>query len=109
LREKYGVKFYETIEEMCANVDAVLLESVDGRPHLEQVKPVIKARKPVYVDKPMAGSLKDVLVIFKLAGEAGVPIFSSSSLQVRDATCLHNGSIGSHLPETTSREQTASS
>jgi predicted dehydrogenase len=43
LREKYGVKFYDSIEELCRNVDAVLLESVDGRPHLEQVKPVIKA------------------------------------------------------------------
>ena len=34
LREKYGVTFYQTIEEMCSNVDAVLLESVDARPHL---------------------------------------------------------------------------
>jgi len=29
-------------------VDAVLLESVDGRPHLEQVKPVLKAGKIVF-------------------------------------------------------------
>ena len=47
LKDKYGVKFYDTIEELCQNVDAVMLESVDGRPHLEQVKPVIQARKPV--------------------------------------------------------------
>src|SRR5512137_1781297 len=26
LQEKYGVKFYDNIEEMCKNVDAVLLE-----------------------------------------------------------------------------------
>src|SRR5438876_11568423 len=38
LQEKYGVKFYSSIEELCKNVDAVLLESVDGRPHLEQIK-----------------------------------------------------------------------
>src|SRR5262245_25511261 len=69
LREKYDVKFYETIEEMCSNVDAVLLESVDGRPHLEQVKPVLKARKPVFIDKPMAGSLHDVIEIFRLANK----------------------------------------
>src|SRR5467141_676326 len=42
-KEKYGVKICDTIEEMCQDVDAVLLESVDGRPHLEQVKPVLKA------------------------------------------------------------------
>ncbi len=79
LREKFGVKIYDTIEEMCQNVDAVLLESVDGRPHLEQVKPVFKAGKPVFIDKPVAGSLHDAIEIFRLAKEAKVPCFSSSS------------------------------
>src|SRR6266571_3294492 len=41
LREKYGVRIYESIEELCLDVDAVLLESVDGRPHLEQAKPIL--------------------------------------------------------------------
>ena len=95
LREKHGVKFYETIEEMCKDVDVVLLESVDGRPHLEQVKPVLEAGKPVFIDKPMAGSLKDVIEIFRLAKEAKVPVFSSSSLRFsRDNQAVHNGSIG---------------
>ena len=44
-----------TIDELVENVDAVLLESVDGRPHLEQAKPVIAAGKPLFIDKPMAG------------------------------------------------------
>ncbi len=79
LQEKFGVKIYDTIEELCKNVDAVLLESVDGRPHLEQVKPVIAAKKPVFIDKPMAGSLHDVIEIFRLAKEANVPVFTSSS------------------------------
>jgi predicted dehydrogenase len=79
LVDKYGVKIYDTIEEMCKNVDAVLLESVDGRPHLEQVKPVFKAGKPVFIDKPVAGSLKDAVEIFRLAKEANVPCFTSSS------------------------------
>ena len=95
LQEKYGVKMYDSIEELCQNVDAVLLESVDGRPHLEQVKPVLQARKPVFIDKPMAASLPDVLEIFRLAKEAKVPIFSSSSLRfARDTQAVHNGSIG---------------
>src|SRR5258706_2552832 len=64
LTEKYGVTMYETIEDLCENVDAVLLESLDGRPKLEQVRPVLIAKKPVFVDKPMAGSLRDVMEIF---------------------------------------------
>src|ERR1043166_2792608 len=46
LQEKYGVRFFDSIEKMCEGVDAVLLESLDGRPHLNQARPVIKAGKP---------------------------------------------------------------
>ena len=95
LREKYGVKIYDSIEEMCKDVDAVLLESVDGRPHLEQVKPVLQARKPVFIDKPMAASLSDVVEIFQLAEERKVPVFSSSGLRfARDTQAVHNGLVG---------------
>jgi predicted dehydrogenase len=95
LHDKYGVKLCDSIEELCTNVDVVLLESVDGRPHLEQVKPVIKAGKPVFVDKPMAGSLRDTLEIFRLAKAANVPIFSSSGLRFAKANqAVRNGSIG---------------
>src|SRR5687767_4348828 len=31
LKEKFGVTIYPTIEELCQNVDVILLESVDGR------------------------------------------------------------------------------
>ncbi len=81
LVEDYGVKLYDTVEEMCKHVDAVMLESVDGRPHLEQVRPVFAAKKPVFIDKPVAGSLKDAVEIYKLAKESGVPCWSSSSLR----------------------------
>ena len=78
LRTNYGVIFYATIDQLCSNVDAVLLESVDGRVHLEQVKPILKARKPVFIDKPMAASLADAREIFRLAKEAHVPLWSAS-------------------------------
>ena len=81
LANEYGVEIVGTIEALCEKVDAVLLESVDGRPHLEQAKIVIQAGKPLFIDKPMAGSLKDVIEIFTLAHEAKVPCFSSSSLR----------------------------
>src|SRR5262245_55824037 len=95
LKDQYGVKFYDTIEELCQNVDAVCIESLDGRPKLEQIKPVLKAGKPVYLDKPMAASLRDVIEIFRLAKEAKVPIFSSSSLRfASNSVAVRNGLIG---------------
>ena len=81
LTEEYGVKLYDTIEEMCRHVDVVMLESVDGRPHLEQVIPVLEAGLPVFIDKPIAGSLKDAIQIYKLAEQHKVPCWSSSSLR----------------------------
>ena len=81
LRDRYGVEIVDSIEELCEKVDGVLLESVDGRPHLAQAIPVIKAGKPLFIDKPMAGSLADVLEIFRLAKQANVPCWSSSSLR----------------------------
>lgn len=81
LRDEFGLEIVDSIEELCRKVDGVLLESVDGRPHLEQVKPVIAAGKPVFIDKPMAGNLADVLEIFRLAKESNVPCWSSSSLR----------------------------
>ncbi len=95
LKEDFGVKFYDSIEELCQNVDVVLLESVDGRPHLAQARPVIKAGKPLFIDKPMASSLKDCLEIFDLAKEAKVPVFSSSGLRFgKDTQKVRKGAIG---------------
>ncbi len=78
---KRGVEIVPSIEELLPKVDVVFLESVDGRPHLKQARPVIAAGKPLFIDKPMAGSLADVIKIFDLAKEAKVPCFSSSSLR----------------------------
>ncbi|MCI0391928.1 MAG: gfo/Idh/MocA family oxidoreductase, partial [Acidobacteria bacterium] len=52
LKDKWGVEIVGSIEELCKKVDAVLLESVDGRPHLNQVRPVFAAKKRVFIDKP---------------------------------------------------------
>ncbi len=81
LHDKYGVEIVDSIEELLKKVDVVLLESVDGRPHLAQARAVFKARKPVFIDKPVAGTLADAIAIFELARESGTPCFSSSSLR----------------------------
>lgn len=76
-----GVEIVPSIPELLKKVDVVLLESVDGRPHLDQARPVIEAGKPLFIDKPCAASLADVIEIFRLAKEKDVPVFSSSSLR----------------------------
>ena len=107
LKDKYGVKIVDSIEELCRQVDFVLLESVDGRPHLEQAKPVIKAGKPLFIDKPMAASLRDAVEIFRLAKAAKVPVFSASSLRFGKTTqAVRGGSIGKVMSAETSSPAT---
>ncbi len=95
LTKDYGLKLYPTIAELCKNVDAVMLESVDGRPKVRQIIPVIDAGLPVFIDKPMAGSLADAIFIFDYAKKKGVPIFSSSSLRYGKTTqAARAGALG---------------
>ena len=76
-----GIEIVETIPQLLEKVDVVLLESVDGRIHLQEATPVIKAGKPLFIDKPAAGSLADTIAIYELAKKHNVPCFSSSSLR----------------------------
>ena len=76
-----GVEIVPSIEALLEKVDVVLLETNDGRPHLEQAAPVLKAGKPVFIDKPVAGTLADVVAIYELSKRYGTPVFSSSALR----------------------------
>jgi len=91
-----NVEIVATIEELLTRVDVVLLESSDGRKHLEQVRPVIEAGKPVFVDKPFAASVSDAVEIFRMAHERDVPIFTSSMMRFvpEIATVKENTEIG---------------
>jgi hypothetical protein len=81
LRTKYGVEIVPELAAMLGKVDAVLLESVDARVHLELARQVIAAKKPLFIDKPLAATLEDAKEIARLAKAAGVPWFSTSSLR----------------------------
>jgi len=90
-----GVEIVDSIEALVEKVDVVLLETNDGRPHLEQVLPVFKAGKAVFIDKPIAGSLTDAVAIFEAARIYKAPVFSSSSLRyTTTAQAIRGGKIG---------------
>ncbi|MGO8674852.1 MAG: Gfo/Idh/MocA family protein [Limisphaerales bacterium] len=76
-----GIEIVDSIPKLLGKVDVVLLESVDGRIHLKEAAPVIEAGKPLFIDKPAAGSLADAIAIYELARQRQVPCFSSSSLR----------------------------
>jgi len=90
-----GVEVVDSIDELLKRVDFVLLETNDGRPHLEQALACFKAGKPTFIDKPIAASLADGIAIFEASHKYNCPTFTSSSLRYGKQTQdVRNGSIG---------------
>ncbi len=81
LFREMDIELVDSIDALVEKVDVVMILSIDGRPHLEQARPVFAAGKPLYIDKPIAGSLADAIRIFELAEKHQVPCFTSSSLR----------------------------
>ncbi len=93
--KEMGVEIVDSVESLLSKVDVVLLETNDGRRHLEQALPVLKAGKRMFIDKPMAASLSDAILIFNAAKHYGVPVFSASSLRyITGMDKVKNGSAG---------------
>lgn len=93
--KKQGVEIVDTIEELVKRVDVVCLETNDGRPHFEQLIPVLKAGKPCFIDKPISASLSDAIAIFEASKKYKVPVFSSSSLRFgKNTLAVRGGSLG---------------
>jgi predicted dehydrogenase len=78
--EESGVEIVDSVEAAAARADAILLESVDGRVHLDQFRRVA-AGKPVFIDKPAAASVADFVAIMQIAERTNTPFFSSSALR----------------------------
>lgn len=79
--KQYDVQIVPSIKELLKSVDCVLLETNDGNLHLEQAREVFKAKKILFIDKPVAASYNDAKEIFNLSEKYQVPFFSSSSLR----------------------------
>lgn len=96
--KKRGVEIVDSISALLEKVDVVMLETNDGRRHLEQAIPVLKAGKTMFIDKPITASLSDAIVIFEAAKHYKVPIFSSSTLRfMASAQEVVHGKIGKVL------------
>lgn len=96
--ETLGVEIVPSIGDLLQKVDFVLLETNDGNLHLEQAYEVLKAGKPMFIDKPIGASLAQSIAIFELARQHNVPLFTSSSLRFVSQTLkIRNGEFGKVL------------
>lgn len=81
IRDEFGVRMTDRLEEVAEEADAIMLLTVDGRLHLEQLAAVAPYGKPVFVDKPFALASRDALAMARIAEEHGVPLMSCSSVR----------------------------
>lgn len=78
LDQAYSVPIYETIEEVVAASDAIMVLSIDGRVHLAQFEAIVASGKPVYIDKPLTATVADAQRLAELAEQSSTRVFSSS-------------------------------
>jgi predicted dehydrogenase len=80
-----NVEIVKSVEELIERSDRFMILSVDGRIHLRQAKALFAAGKPLFIDKPVAGSLAECIALYDLAHHYGVPCFSASSMRFGEA------------------------
>lgn len=96
--KKHGVEITSSIAELLDKVDCVMLETNDGRIHLEQAMEVFKSGKICYIDKPIGATLGQAIAVYEMAEKYNVPIFSSSALRYSPQNQkLRNGEFGKIL------------
>ena len=79
--KEMGVEVVPSIDELLAKVDAVCLETNDGREHLWQAEKVFRSGKPCFIDKPIAHDYADARKIYDLGKRLNARYFSSSALR----------------------------
>lgn len=90
-----GLEIVDSIDELLDQVDCVFLETNDGQLHLDQALKVFRAKKPVFIDKPVGSNLAEAIAIFRAAEHYQVPMFSASSLRyTAGAQAIRGGKIG---------------
>lgn len=93
LQKTWGIQFVNQIRDLCPLVDDILLESVDGRVHLDQFRQAAACGKPVFIDKPLASTLSDALEIAQIAKDRNIRWFSASSVRFGPAQAMRSPDI----------------
>ncbi|MGB2991353.1 MAG: Gfo/Idh/MocA family oxidoreductase [Paenisporosarcina sp.] len=85
LKENFNIKIVQSMEEVAEESDAILLESVDGSVHFEELKKIAAFKKPIFIDKPFTLSSEVAAEMEKIAEEFGTPVMSSSALRYAES------------------------
>jgi hypothetical protein len=69
------------LEEMPEHVDAAMIHGTNWDTHCEKALVFLRERKPVLIDKPVVGTVRDCDRIMNMQEKYGVPVYGGSSLR----------------------------
>ena len=76
--KRFGLETrYASLDEMAKNVDIAFIQGCDWDRHLELAEPFVKAGVPVFIDKPIAGNLRDCHKLEEWAASGAVILGTS--------------------------------
>ncbi|MBI5091663.1 MAG: Gfo/Idh/MocA family oxidoreductase [Candidatus Hydrogenedentes bacterium] len=73
-------KRYDSLDDLARNVDIGFIHSCNWDKHISLAKPFVDAGKPVFIDKPIVGSLRDCMQLLEWE-KAGAVVLGSSSVR----------------------------
>jgi len=85
LRDKHGVEIVGSLAGVRGKCDAIMLETIDGRVHLEQFREVSTWGVPVFIDKPLTVSAGEARELAEIAQKNNVRVMSASALRFAEA------------------------
>ena len=91
----------DSVEALADRVDAAMVLSADWNVHLERARPLLEAGRPLFVDKPLAGSVTELQAFVELVKRTGTPFLAGSGWRlnapIREA---HDQFKGARIGET---------
>lgn len=79
----------DRLEEMPAHVDAAMIHGTNWDTHLRKAELFMRAGKPILIDKPVVGSVRDCDRLLDLQEKFGTLVFGGSSLRyAKEVTAL---------------------
>jgi len=85
----------DSLDQLIADVDAVIVSDRHGDLHLPHALPAIAARRPVFINKPFTCTLEDAIALVDAADHARTPLLSASALRWQTETAMLRQSLAS--------------
>lgn len=67
----------DTVEALASMVDVGFIQGCNWDTHLDYIEPFLKAGKPVFIDKPVVGNMRDIARLRRYVAEGAVILGSS--------------------------------